>query len=220
MFTSGTKVVPRIHTSLDIFKGVLFLVLEDFMKKPYLKMPIIDLGDYMFRTIKKSDAKDMFEYGKDPEVTKYLTWGPFSILDEAKKSIKLIFLPRVKNQLPIGYAIVEKKTSKMIGTIDFHTRVKGVNGAEIGYVIHKDYWNKGIMTLALKKMIQVGFFHLNYDLIKIKHLASNKASQKVIQKAGFKLICEEPYTYEKQKNVIKDQVLIYELHKEDCHVSQ
>ena len=183
-------------------------------------MPVIYFNDYMLRTITKKDAKDMFSYGSDPDVTQYLNWGPFSILEEAKQTIKFIFLPRIKEELPVGYAIVDVKSNKMIGTIDFHSKIKGVNGCEIGYVLHKDYWNKGIMTEALKRVVKIGFDYLNYDLLRIKHVKNNIASRHVILKAGFKFKAETPYLYEKQKMVIKDELLIYELLKEDYHVSQ
>lgn len=190
------------------------------MKKNYYKMPEIDLGNIKLRTIKITDYKDMFEYGKNPVVTKYLTWGPFDLESEAKASIKKIFYPRLKEGLPVGYAIIDTKTSKMIGTIDFHSKLKKKNGAEIGFVIHQDYWNQGIMTKCLKKMIEIGFDYLDYDFITIKHLKMNAASQKVIIKAGFQLKNIEHYTYEKKKEVIDDDLLIYELLKEDYHVSK
>lgn len=189
------------------------------MKKLYESMPTVYFDDYCLRTIKKSDAKDMFEYGKDPEVTQYLNWGPFIMLSEAKKSISNIFFPRIREGLPKGYSIIDTRKSKMIGTIDFHSKIKGVNGAEIGFVIHKDYWNQGIMSKALKKMVQIGFDYLGYDIIKIKHLKSNIASQKVIEKAGFKYIKSEKYMLEKRDYILKDDLLTYELFKEDYHVN-
>ncbi|MBU1141258.1 MAG: GNAT family N-acetyltransferase [Firmicutes bacterium] len=190
------------------------------MEKPYRKMPPIYLGDYMLRTIKKSDAKDMFEYGKNIEVTRYLNWGPFHTLSEAKKSIKNIFYPRLKEELPIGYAIIDVKSLKMIGTIDFHSKMKGENGAEIGFVLHIDYWNKGIMTNALDAMIKIGFEYLGYEHLKIKHLKSNIASQKVIEKSGFKFVKVEPYSIEKYHRILRDELLTYELLKEDYHGNQ
>ncbi len=180
-------------------------------------MPSLKFGNYELRTIKKQDAKDMFDYGKDIEVTQYLNWGPFVLESEAINSIKHIFFPRIRQGLPIGYAIIDMKKQKMIGTIDFHSKIKSVNGAEIGYVIHKDYWNKGIMSNALKKVVEVGFEYLDYQVIRIKHLKLNVASQKVIEKAGFKFIKSEPYFLEKSTSLIKDQLLSYELYKEDYY---
>ncbi len=190
------------------------------MKKPYKHMPVITFDDIMLRTITQKDYKDMFDYGKNHEVVRYLSWGPFSIPKEAKKSIQHIFYPRLKKGLPIGYAIVDLKTSKMIGTIDFHSKIKDEQGAEIGFVLHHDYWNKGIMTQALKEMIKVGFDYLGYDYIRIRHLGQNIASQKVISKAPFKLKSIEPFRIEKAARVIEDDMYTYEMTKEDYHGSQ
>lgn len=188
------------------------------MKRPYRHMPTLTFGDYMLRTIKRTDAADMFDYGKDEEVTKFLSWGPFTDLSEAKHSIKDIFLPRLRQKLPIGYAIVDTKKNKMIGTIDFHTKYQ--NGAEIGYVLHKDYWNQGIMTTALNLIIMIGFEHLNYEKITIKHLKSNIASQKVIEKTLFKKILSEPMIMKKWSGSIQDDLYIYELTKETYYGSK
>ena len=187
------------------------------MKKPYIDMPTIDLENVILRTIHISDYKDMYSYGRDPIVTKCLTWGPYVIEEEALDTIKHIFYPRIKEKLPIGYAIVDVKTSKMIGTIDFHSKIKKENGAEIGFVLHKDYWNQGIMSKCLNKMIDIGFNHLGYDFIRIKHLKKNIASQKVIEKTKFKLIDIQFYRYEKQKEVIEDELYVYLLTKEEYY---
>jgi [ribosomal protein S5]-alanine N-acetyltransferase len=190
------------------------------MKKAYKHMPVIEFDDIMLRTITKKDYMDMFDYGKNHKVVKYLSWGPFGVPKEAKESIKNIFYPRLKKGLPIGYAIVDVKQSKMIGTIDFHSKIKGEHGAEIGFVLHHDYWNKGIMTQALKQMIRVGFDHLGYDYIRIRHLGQNIASQKVISKTAFKLKSIEPFNFEKSTNVINDDMYTYEMTKEEYHGNQ
>lgn len=190
------------------------------MKKPYKHMPVIIIDDIMLRSITQKDALDMFDYGRNHHVVRFLSWGPFGTPKEAKVSIRNIFLPRIKLGLPTGYAIVDLNTSKMIGTIDFHSKIKDENGAEIGFVLHPDYWNRGIMTKALKKMIEVGFDHLGYDYIRIRHLGQNIASQKVIAKSIFKLKHVEPFIIEKSTHVINDDMYTYEITKEDYHVSQ
>ncbi len=184
------------------------------MRKPYKNMPIITFDHIMLRTIKKSDYKDMFIYGKDEETTKYLSWGPFVDPIEAKFSITKIFYPRLKQGLPIGYAIVDTTKNQMIGTIDFHTKPMNRNYAEIGYVIHKDYWGQGIMTKAVKALVKIGFEHLNYDKIIVKHISQNIGSKKVILKSGFNFVKKEPYILEKRYYVISDDLLTYEMTKE------
>ena len=187
------------------------------MKKPYRTMPNLIFDHYMLRTISKKDAKDMYDYGKNPEVVKYLSWGPMKDLKDAKYAIKTVFLPRFKKGLPIGYAIVDLLSDKMIGTIDFHTKDDQRNGAEIGYVLHQDYWNKGIMSEALAIMLDVGFTHLRYDIIKIKHLVDNIASQKVILKTPFSYVGREAMTITRFGTTQQVEMFCYELTKEAYH---
>nr|WIF87848.1 hypothetical protein QOL21_04975 [Acholeplasma laidlawii] len=56
-----------------------------------MKQPIIYFDNYMLRDVELKDAKDMFEYGKDLETVKFLSWGPYSDLTEAYGSIKEFF---------------------------------------------------------------------------------------------------------------------------------
>jgi [ribosomal protein S5]-alanine N-acetyltransferase len=178
--------------------------------KKYRRMPVIDFDQYRLRTIKMSDAKDMFDYGKRSEVTRFLSWGPFTDIRDAKRSIRRIFFPRLKEGLPIGYAIVDLKRSKMIGTIDFHSKIDSGDGAEIGFVIHPDYWNKGIVTRALSELIQIGFSYLGYERVIVRHLKANVSSRRVIEKTGFRLIKREYYCLKKLKGTIEDEIWTYE----------
>lgn len=190
------------------------------MKKRYKKMPEVYLTRVKLRTIEKKDYLDMYDYGKSHEVTRFLTWGPFTDEKQALYAIKHIFFPRLKEGLPRGYAIIDLKTDKMIGTIDFHSKIKGENGAEIGFALHKDYWNLGIMTEALNKLIDIGFSYLGYDFIKIRHLKGNIASEKVIKKTPFERIFEAPYTLEKAIGIYPDVMVHYMITKEKYYGSE
>lgn len=59
--------------------------------------------------------------------------------------------------------------------------------AEIGYFIGEKYWNKGIMTEALKAMTDYAF--TRFPLLKLyaTPFDYNIASQRVLQKAGYEL---------------------------------
>lgn len=174
------------------------------------KLPTIELKLVTLRTIQKKDYKDFFEFGKDEETTKFLTWGPFKTEKDAKSMLKYIYFKRVQRNEPIGYAIILKETNKMIGTIEFHTFNYKGNSCEIGYVLSKDYWHQGIMTEALGTVTDIGFSILHLDKIVIKHLRENIGSKKVILKNGYELVS----IYEKQHFHVKTghyhDVFVYE----------
>jgi ribosomal-protein-alanine N-acetyltransferase len=179
-----------------------------------MKQPIIFFDHYMLRDVELKDTVDMYEYGKDMEVVKYLSWGPYNDITEASYSIKEFFLSRPKRGLPVGYAIVDLQTNKMIGTVDFHT-IHPNNTVEVGYVLHKDYWNKGVMTKALRKLLEVGFYYHKFDKIIIGHANKNLASKRVIEKNGFIFEREDLETYYDRFNGVYEPASWYYLRRED-----
>ena len=58
-------------------------------------------------------------------------------------------------------------------------------GAEIGYWLGENYWNKEIMTKVVREMIEYVFLHFPLQKIFSPVFDFNIASQKVLQKAGF-----------------------------------
>jgi RimJ/RimL family protein N-acetyltransferase len=57
--------------------------------------------------------------------------------------------------------------------------------AEIGYWLGEMYWNKGIMTQAVREMIPYAFENFPLHKIYAPVFDFNVASQRVLQKAGF-----------------------------------
>ena len=86
------------------------------------------------------------------------------------------------------FAFAVTADDKAIGSIsvfrqeNIHRRT-----AELGYYIAEEYWGKGIMTVAIKQICDHVF--QNSDIIRIfaEPFAENKASCRVLEKAGFQL---------------------------------
>lgn len=141
------------------------------------------MSGYYLRTVKLSDAKALYEFSKDPLVTKYLTWEPHQSIDDTIFAIKNHYF---KND-PISYAITNKD-DVAIGIIDFINNSKGKK--EVGYFLNPKYQDLGIMTKALTKILDIGFNELGFEVIHIGHIDKNIASKKVILKNNFKQIEE------------------------------
>lgn len=89
----------------------------------------------------------------------------------------------------------KKKKPKMINfVIDINDEVAGSVGfgkidshkAEIGYWLAKKYWNKGIMTRAIKLITKFGFEKLGFKRIYAYTFSFNKRSARVLEKSGYK----------------------------------
>lgn len=66
-------------------------------------------------------------------------------------------------------------------------------GREIGYVLSKDYWGRGLMCEAVKAIMAYCFSQLNYDILTCGHFIHNHQSQRVIEKSGFRFLKEIQY---------------------------
>ena len=97
---------------------------------------------------------------------------------------------------PIGSISVEKKD----------------DDAEIGYMLHNDYSNKGIGTEAVKQICSIAFKVLSIEQITANIFQPNIASIRVLQKNGFKHKGTLPNAVVKDGNDY--DLLIYGLTKE------
>ena len=84
---------------------------------------------------------------------------------------------------PFLAIVVDGKAVGSIG-ISLHTDVERVT-AELGYFIGESYWNRGIMTEAVKQMVVYTFTNFPLRKIYATPFDFNLASHKVLQKAGF-----------------------------------
>lgn len=117
---------------------------------------------------------------------------------------------------PLGvWLIQEKKSHKMIGAIRLEKYDAKAASAEIGYFLSKVYWGQGLMPEALKTIVFLAFQEFGLKkLVIITHL-ENEASQKVAQKAGFKLKKRFKGS-DKHSHKVRDY-LHYQITIGDCH---
>ncbi|KAA0546858.1 GNAT family N-acetyltransferase [Bacillus sp. BGMRC 2118] len=137
----------------------------------------------ILRKLREDDILEIFEYGSNDEVTKYVSWNTYQTIEDAK-----VFLDHILTQYEQGagafWGIEDKKSNKLIGTIDFVSWNQKHKKAEIGYILSQDYWGKGIMTEAVQAVIKFGFKRMNLVRIEARCLVENIGSEKVMQKAG------------------------------------
>ena len=71
---------------------------------------------------------------------------------------------------------------KLIGSISVE---KKDDDAEIGFMLHGDYCNKGIMTEAVRQMCSIAFHDLPIERITANIFQPNTTSMQVLRKNGF-----------------------------------
>jgi [ribosomal protein S5]-alanine N-acetyltransferase len=153
------------------------------IEKIYGDLPILETERLILRKVTLDDAVDMFSYGSNEEVSKYLTWNTHKTLSDTIEFIKFVLNQYQNNQVS-PWGIEYKENGKFIGTIDFIWWQPNNQIAEIGYVISQEYWGKGLTTEAAKEIIRFGFEKMNLVRIQARCSVENIGSARVMEKAG------------------------------------
>ena len=126
------------------------------------------------------DLKDFHKYASKSNIGPNAGWLPHYSLEESKHVLKSFIK---ENNV---WAITLKAYNKLIGTIDLRDHDYFSHEVyEIGYSLDDKYWNKGIVTEALNKVIDYAFGELKIKRLIASHSENNIASQKVLEKNGF-----------------------------------
>lgn len=82
------------------------------------------------------------------------------------------------------YGIFDPTETIALGGTGLHTRLSG-NALEIGYWLHKDYINKGLITEATAALTRVAFEVYHVERVEIHCSVENVASAAVPRKLGY-----------------------------------
>ncbi|MBP3437429.1 MAG: GNAT family N-acetyltransferase [Clostridia bacterium] len=149
----------------------------------FTHLPTLESERLLFRPILPEDAEDMYAYSCQENVTAYLLWEAHPDLPYTASYIQYL-----QERYALGdyydWAIISKKEKKMIGTVGFTNIDCANNCAEIGYVIHPDYWGCGYATEAAKEILRFGFLTMGLSRISGVCMKENKASLRVMIKCG------------------------------------
>ena len=148
---------------------------------------VLETERLILREFKMDDLEDLFEYASVPGVGEMAGWPHHQNKEESLYRIKHFIEEKHT------FAIVYKENNRVIGSLgiekygleDKLSEFFDYQGREIGYVLSKDYWGKGLMPEAVKAVIDYLFNVLDYDFLLCGHFAFNSQSKRVQEKCGF-----------------------------------
>ena len=136
------------------------------------------------RPWKFDEVEYLVKYANNKNISDNLTDAfpfPYTIEDGIK------FITTYINDNP-ARAFAIRINGKPIGSIGVfpQTDIHRLN-AEMGYWIAEEYWGMGIVTKAVKLIIEYGFNTFDINRIFARPFSTNIASQRVLEKAGMNL---------------------------------
>ena len=115
-------------------------------------------------------------------------WMPWAHYEPEPFEAKVERLKRFRDEFDLGqdyiYGIFDKKETRLIGGTGLHTRV-GAEQLEIGYWMHKDFINQGLVTESTAALVKVAFEVIHIHRLEIHCDPGNHASAAIPRKLGF-----------------------------------
>ncbi|MFN2640433.1 MAG: GNAT family N-acetyltransferase [Actinomycetota bacterium] len=133
------------------------------------------------------DATAILAYAADPDVVRFMPWGPhtpievaeFLLATEASRDEN----PRKKYEM----AVTLRETNEVIGGAGIRVMNGENRHGEIGYVLRRDAWGAGYGTEIAGLLLTFGFSKLALHRISAGCDVENYGSERVMQKNGMRL---------------------------------
>lgn len=161
----------------------------------FADLPSVETDRLLLRRATMVDAADMFEYASDAEVARYTTWEPHASIEESRMFLEFL-LHRYSGGEVAEWGVVHKADNKLIGTCGFSMWNPYNARAEVAYAMARPYWGQGLMTEAVRAVLDFGFVRMALNRIEARCLPANIGSARVMEKAGMQyegLLREQMY---------------------------
>ncbi len=135
------------------------------------------------RAYTMDDREDVHAYASDKEILTYMQWGP-NTWEDTHAFLTMAIEASLKEPCSERhYAAVDQETGIVIGGCML--ALQG-DQAEIGWILHHDYWNKGYGTEMGQAMLELGFGELGLHRVVARCDSENQRSYRLMEKLGMR----------------------------------
>ena len=139
----------------------------------------------ILRSFREEDVDAMAELFANPDFMRF----SLGVFTKRKKTVE--FIDKVmgwdRDRIPSQFAVVSRDEHAVIGYCGFHHHPELPGEIEIGYRLHPDYWNRGLITEAAHAVRDHAFVDLKLPrVISLIH-PENAPSRRVAEKNGMKI---------------------------------
>ncbi|SHE40947.1 ribosomal-protein-alanine N-acetyltransferase [Loktanella atrilutea] len=125
------------------------------------------------RRARQTDLNDLFAVFSDPRAMQY-----WSTLPHADRSVTQDRLDRMMTHQPLGYFVIDRD-GRAIGCAGLYDE------GEVGFILHPDHWQQGLMTEAMQAIIPYLFANHDFDRLIADIDPRNAGSAATLRKLGF-----------------------------------
>jgi len=146
-------------------------------------MSVIELERLRLRRFKLSDLQNMIELESDPDVMKFTPSRVSLSAERSKERLEDLISKEASNGNLGAWAAEFKDSGDFLGF--FMLLNRELEFTELGFMIVKRHWGKGLTAEAARGLVDYAFTKLKLPGISAATTQDNLASKKVLAKVGF-----------------------------------
>ena len=145
---------------------------------------ILETKRLLLRPWNESDAEDLYNYAKDPDIGPPAGWQPHKDVEESREIIKNVLFGEE------AYAVCLKEDNRAIGAIELMPNdrsglAENDDECELGFWIAKPFWGLGLIPEASRELLRRAFEDLCMSKVWCGYYDGNIKSKRVQEKVGF-----------------------------------
>jgi RimJ/RimL family protein N-acetyltransferase len=152
---------------------------------PFAHGPALLTERLRVRALQEADLAGLMEVNGDPVVTRFLPYAPWtSIADAQAWAQRMAGLEAAGTTLQ--FVIADRSDDRPLGSCVLLRYDEGSQRAELGYVLGRAHWGRGLMHEALQALLRQAFLGpLNLRRLEAEVHPDNAGSLRTAQRLGF-----------------------------------
>ena len=154
-----------------------------------MTVPTLETERLILRPLSIDDLDAVYKWASDPRVNKYMIYPLYKSKDDGVEWLNTLYEDDDKKD----FGFVLKETGELIGSggIYYHS---DIDVWSIGYNLSYDYWNRGLVTEAMTKIIEWARQSFTVHVVAGTFAIGNIGSQRVMEKLGMTFYEDTEYS--------------------------
>jgi ribosomal-protein-alanine N-acetyltransferase len=154
-------------------------------KDVFSHLPTLETDRLLLRMMGPGDVEDVFAYASDPEVARFVTWDHHASLEDSARYVEYMMGRHERGEVS-EWGMDLREDGRLIGTCGFLGWSPPHARAEVAFALSRRYWNRGLMTEAVGRVVAFGFDRMGLNRVEARCLVDNVAARRVLEKAGMR----------------------------------
>ena len=146
-------------------------------------LPTLETERLILRKMVLNDAEAVFAYASNSEVSRFTLWETHRSIEDSRAFLEFA-TQKYENGGEPDWGIVYRGNGCLVGACGLVNWEAEHARAEVGFVLSREYWGRGLMSEAVRAILRFGFERMNLNRIEARCIAENAASARVMEKAG------------------------------------